>query len=186
MKLMFASDIHGDIVAAQKTFNVFEKECAQKLILLGDLLYFGPRNTLKESYNPQAVIKLLNENKEKLLCVRGNCDAEVDQMVLEFPIMAEYAYLVVDEFSMFLTHGHKINKESASNLRKGELLIHGHTHVLCIEKFGEGNIYINPGSTTYPKENNPPSYMVYENGVFEIKHLDSGEIIKKIDLRKEI
>ena len=185
MKLMFASDIHGDIVCAQKTIDIFTKEGAEKLILLGDLLYFGPRNKLTENYNPQAVIKLLNENKEKLLSVRGNCDAEVDQMVLDFPIMAEYAYLLVDGFNMLLTHGHKINKETATNLRKGELLIHGHTHVLCIEKFGEGNLYINPGSTTYPKENNPPSYMIYENGVFEIKHLNSGETINKIDLRKE-
>ena len=185
MRLMFASDIHGDIIGATKTFAAFEREKAEKLILLGDLLYFGPRNTLKESYNPQAVIKLLNENKEKILTVRGNCDAEVDQMVLEFPIMAEYAYLCIDGFSMFLTHGHKTNKENA-NLKQNEILIHGHTHVLCIENFGEGNLYLNPGSTTYPKENNPPSYMVYDNGAFEIKHLDSGEVIKKIDLRKEI
>ena len=106
-------------------------------------------------------------------------------MVLEFPIMAEYAYLCIDGFSIFLTHGHKTNKENA-NLKQNEILIHGHTHVLCIENFGEGNLYINPGSTTYPKENNPPSYMVYDNGAFEIKHLDSGEVIKKIDLRKEI
>ena len=185
MKLMFASDIHGDIVGATKTLDAFGRENAEKLIILGDLLYFGPRNTLKDSYNPQAVIKLLNENKEKLLCVRGNCDAEVDQMVLEFPIMAEYAYLCVDGLNMLLTHGHKINKENA-NLNSKELLIHGHTHVLCIEEFGKGNLYINPGSTTYPKENNSPSYMVYENGVFSIKHLDSGETIKELDLRKEI
>lgn len=183
MKLMFASDIHGDIVAAKKVLEIFEEERAQKLILLGDLLYFGPRNKLTENYNPQGVIKLLNENKEKLLCVRGNCDAEVDQMVLDFPIMAEYAYLCVDGISMFLTHGHKINKEN-SNLQKNEILIHGHTHVLCIEKFGEGNIYLNPGSTTYPKENNPPSYMIYENGMFEIKHLDSGKVLNRIDLNE--
>ena len=185
MKLMFASDIHGDIVGATKMLDVFESEKADKIILLGDLLYFGPRNTLKDSYNPQAVIRLLNENKDKILCVRGNCDAEVDQMVLDFPIMAEYAYLCVDGFSMLLTHGHKINKESA-NLNNNEILIHGHTHVLCIEKFGQGNLYINPGSTTYPKENNPPSYMTYEDGKFEIKRLDSGETIKEIDLRKEM
>ena len=186
MKLMFASDIHGDIVGATKMLETFKRENAEKLVLLGDLLYFGPRNILKESYNPKEVIKLLNENKESILCVRGNCDAEVDQMVLEFPIMAEYAYLCIDEFSMLLTHGHKINKECSGVFKKGELLIHGHTHILCIEKFGQGNLYLNPGSTTYPKENNPPSYMIYENGVFEIKHLESGEVIKKIDLRKEI
>lgn len=185
MKLMFASDIHGDFVRAQKVIEIFEREGAHKLILLGDLLYFGPRNTLTERYDPQGVIKLLNENKSRLLCVRGNCDAEVDQMVLDFPIMAEYAYLCIDGYSMLLTHGHKINMENSSLLQKGEILIHGHTHIQCIERFGEGNIYINPGSTTYPKGNNPPSYMTYENGVFEIKHLDDGEIIQKIDLGKE-
>ena len=184
MRLMFASDIHGDFLRAKEVLEIYEREGAQKLILLGDLLYFGPRNELTGTYDPKSVIKLLNENRDKLLCVRGNCDAEVDQMVLDFPIMAEYAYLMVDGYSMLLTHGHKINTANAGNLRAGELLIHGHTHVLCIEEFGEGNIYLNPGSTTYPKENNPRSYMVYENGVFEIKHLDSGEVIKKIDLKE--
>lgn len=183
---MFASDIHGDAARAAATLDAFAREGAEKLFLLGDLLYFGPRNKLTESYDPQGVIKLLNENKDKLLAVRGNCEAEVDQMVLDFPIMAEYAYLCVDGFSMLLTHGHKINMESAANLRAGEILIHGHTHVPCIERFGNGNIYLNPGSTTYPKENNPPTYMIYEDGVFMIKELFGGEIIKKIDLRKEI
>lgn len=183
---MFASDIHGDAARAAATLDAFAREGAEKLFLLGDLLYFGPRNKLSESYDPQGVIKLLNKNKDKLLTVRGNCEAEVDQMVLDFPIMAEYAYLSVDGFSMLLTHGHKINMESAANLRAGEILIHGHTHVPCIERFGNGNIYLNPGSTTYPKENNPPTYMIYEDGVFMIKELFGGEIIKKIDLRKEI
>ena len=186
MKLMFASDIHGDIVRAEEAMATYEKEKAEKLILLGDLLYFGPRNQLTENYNPQAVIKLLNENKNELICVRGNCDAEVDQMVLDFPIMAEYAYLCIDGFMILLTHGHKINTETAKNLRAGEILIHGHTHILCIEKFGDGNIYINPGSTTYPKENNPRSYMVYENGVFSIRELGSGKVIKEINLRKDL
>ncbi len=185
MRLMFASDIHGDAVCARRVLDTYEKEAAEKLVLLGDLLYFGPRNTLTEAYDPKEVIKLLNANKEKLLCVRGNCDAEVDQMVLDFPIMAEYSYLCIDGYQMLLTHGHKINMETAAHLGEGEILIHGHTHVLCIEPFGNKNLYINPGSTTYPKENNPKSYMVYENGVFEIKRLEDGEVIKKIDLRKE-
>lgn len=185
MKLMFASDLHGDATRTARVLEVYEKEGAEKLILLGDLLYFGPRNKLTEDYNPQGVIKLLNENKDKLLCVRGNCDAEVDQMVLDFPIMADYAYLCVDGYSMLLTHGHCINTGTAAYLKKGEILIHGHTHVPCIESFGEGNIYLNPGSTTYPKENNPPSYMVYENGTFAIKELENGRIMKKITLRKE-
>lgn len=185
MRLMFASDIHGDIVCAEKTIAAFKSEGAERLFLLGDILYFGPRNKLTENYQPQSVIALLNSNKDRIVSVRGNCDAEIDQMLLEFPIMAEYSYIFVDGYSMLMTHGHKINASNAPHLRAGEILIHGHTHIPCIEKFGEGNIYINPGSTTYPKDNNPPTYMVYENGVFEIKHLDSGEIIKQIDLRKE-
>ena len=178
MKLMFASDIHGDIVGATKMLDVFESEKADKIILLGDLLYFGPRNTLKDSYNPQAVIRLLNENKDKILCVRGNCDAEVDQMVLDFPIMAEYAYLCVDGFSMLLTHGHKINKDS-SNLRSAEILIHGHTHVLKCEEFGDENFYLNPGSVALPKENNPRTYMVYENRRFTVKDFEGNVILDK-------
>lgn len=184
MKLMFASDIHGDFSRAKQVFEVFEQENAKRLVLLGDLLYFGPRNTLTDSYDPQSVIRLLNDNSDKLLCVRGNCDAEVDQMVLDFPIMAEYAYLMIDGFSMLLTHGHRINTSNAKNLGAGEILIHGHTHVPCIERFGEGNLYLNPGSTTYPKEGNPATYMVYEDGIFEIKRLDDGEVIKKIDLNQ--
>ncbi len=185
MKLMFASDIHGDIECAKKTVEAFKREGAVRLFLLGDILYFGPRNKLTPTYAPQSVIELLNSYKDRVVSVRGNCDAEIDQMLLEFPIMAEYSYVFADGLSMLLTHGHKINTDSAANLKDGEILIHGHTHVLCIREFGRGNIYLNPGSTTYPKEGNPPSYMTYENGVFEIKHLESGEIIKKIDLRKE-
>ena len=185
MKLMFASDIHGDIECAKRAIAAFEKEGAERLFLLGDILYFGPRNTLRPTYQPREVIELLNGYRDRIVSVRGNCDAEIDQMLLEFPIMAEYSYIFADGIAMLLTHGHKINMDSAANLRAGEVLIHGHTHVLCIKEFGQGNIYLNPGSTTYPKEGNPPSYMIYENGTFEIKHLESGEIIKKIDLRKE-
>ncbi len=185
MKIMFISDIHGDYERAKIALDIYGQEGAQKLVILGDLLYFGPRNALTERYDPQSVIKLLNENKKEIICVRGNCDAEVDQMVLELPIMAEYAYLCVDGYSMLLTHGHKINMGNSHFLGDGEILIHGHTHVPCIERFGAGNLYINPGSTTYPKENNPPSYMIYENGVFEIKRLDDGSTMKKIDLKKE-
>jgi putative phosphoesterase len=184
-KLLIASDIHGDAQTCAKLVEIYKASGAEKLVLLGDVLYHGPRNDLPAGYAPKKVIELLNPLKNEILCVRGNCDGEVDQMVLDFPIMAEYAYLCVETHSMLLTHGHKINKENAPNIRAGEILIHGHTHVLCIEEFGEGNLYINPGSTTYPKENNPPSYMIYENGVFSIRELDSGEIIKEIDLRKE-
>ena len=184
-RILIASDIHGDANTAERLVEIYKASGAEKLLLLGDILYHGPRNDLPAGYAPKKVIELLNPLKNEILAVRGNCDTEVDQMVLDFQIMAEYAYLCVDTYSVLLTHGHQINKENA-NLNENEILIHGHTHVLCIEPFGKGNLYLNPGSTTYPKENNPPSYMIYENGVFEIKHLDSGEVIKKIDLRKEI
>ena len=178
MKLMFASDIHGDIVRAEEAMATYEKEKAEKLILLGDLLYFGPRNQLTENYNPQAVIKLLNKNKNELICVRGNCDAEVDQMVLDFPIMAEYAYLCIDGFMILLTHGHKINTETAKNLRAGEILIHGHTHIPAWTPFGEDHLYLNPGSVSIPKENSPHSYMIFDGEKFEWKTLE-GEVYKE-------
>ena len=180
MKIMFASDVHGDIECAQKMIEIYKSEGADRLCLLGDLLYHGPRNDLPKNYDPKAVISLLNENREHLLCVRGNCDTEVDQMVLDFPILADYAFLCADGITMFLTHGHHHNTKTPPPMKRGDILIHGHTHVLCVEKFGNENLYINPGSVTLPKENNARSYMIYEDGAFSIKSLDSGEIIKEI------
>lgn len=182
MKIMFGSDIHGDVECARRMIEVYESEGAEKLCLLGDLLYHGPRNDLPENYAPKAVIALLNEKKNELLCVRGNCDTEVDQMVLDFPILADYALLCADGIAMFLTHGHHHNTKTPPPMKRGDVLIHGHTHVLCIEKFGDENLYINPGSVTLPKENNVRSYMIYENRTFSIKSLDGGEIIKEIKI----
>ena len=179
MKLLIASDIHGDIEAAKSIINIFKSEGYDRIFLLGDLLYFGPRNSLTENYDPQGVIKLLNENKEYILAVRGNCDAEVDQMVLDFPIMADYCYLSLDGLSVFATHGHHFNTQTPPPLREGEILLHGHTHVLKCEEFGHGNYYLNPGSTTYPKEGNPRTYMVYENKCFTVKELDGRIIFTK-------
>ena len=133
MKLIFCSDIHGDINAAQAALNVFKKESAEKLIILGDILYHGPRNDLPPAYAPKEVIALLNENREHLLAVRGNCDTEVDQMVLNFPVLADYGYLYLDGLSVIITHGHNLNTKTPPPMRKGELLIHGHTHVLTCQ-----------------------------------------------------
>jgi len=176
MKLLIASDIHGDLDSIKKVFSAYESEGAEKLVLLGDLLYHGPRNDLPNTYAPKEVIRILNENREKIIAVRGNCDTEVDQMVLEFPILADYAYLALDGLTVFATHGHKYNLGTLPPLRKGEILLHGHTHILSSEKFGDDNIYLNPGSAALPKENNPRSYMVYENRVFTIKDF-SGKVI---------
>lgn len=175
MKLMFASDIHGSEFFCKKMIEVYEKEKAEKLILLGDLLYHGPRNDLPKDYNPKSVIALLNSMKEELLCVRGNCDADVDQMVLEFPILADYMILYLDGRMVFATHGHNHNEFNLPMLKKGDILLHGHTHVQAMEDRGE-YIYINPGSTSIPKEGNQNSYMIYENGTFTIKNFSMEPI----------
>jgi hypothetical protein len=178
MKLMFASDIHGSLPACKAMLERFDEENADRLILLGDLLYHGPRNDLPAGYAPKEVIKLLNARRDKLFCVRGNCDTEVDQMVLSFPIMADYALLYLDGVTVFCTHGHIYNKENPPLIGDGDILIHGHTHVQCIEDVSGENgtyTYLNPGSVALPKESNQPSYMVYEDGAYTIKELYSGE-----------
>lgn len=178
MKLMFVSDIHGSEFYCKKALEAYKKEKPEKLILLGDLLYHGPRNDLPKDYNPKSVIALLNERKEEVLCVRGNCDAEVDQMVLEFPILADYMILYLEGRMVFVTHGHIYNKENLPMLKKGDILLHGHTHVQAMEE-NEAYLYINPGSVSIPKENNQNSYMIYEEGVFIIKNLEGDEILRK-------
>ena len=179
MKFLICSDIHGDFEAAKKTINIFLEEDCDKLIILGDILYHGPRNDLPENYAPKKVITLLNEYKDRILAVRGNCDTEVDQMVLDFPILADYAFLFDGKVRFLLTHGHKFNLESLPPLAPGDILLHGHTHVLKIEKFGSSNYYLNPGSVSIPKENNPKSFAIYENGVFKILNFNKN-VIKSV------
>lgn len=177
MKLMFASDIHGSEYYCKKMFEVYEKENAEKLILLGDLLYHGPRNDLPKDYAPKAVIQMLNEHKNELLCVRGNCEAEVDQMVLEFPVLAEYMIMYLNGRMAFITHGHNHNLEKLPPMKKGDLLIHGHTHVQAMTETDEC-VYLNPGSITLPKNGNTNSYMIYDDGLFVIKDLDGNLIME--------
>ena len=179
MKLLICSDIHGDLDSCEKMLEAFEREGADKMVLLGDILYHGPRNDLPATYAPKKVIELLNPLRSKIVAVRGNCDAEVDQMVLEFPIMADYARLELDGLSIFATHGHHHNTTTPPPLEKGEIMLHGHTHVLKIEKFGDENYYVNPGSVALPKEGNPRSYAVYESRKITIKELDGRVILEK-------
>ena len=174
-KWMIASDLHGDAACVERLLARYRESGAEKLILLGDLLYHGPRNDLPEGYAPKRVIELLNGVKNELLCVRGNCDTEVDQMVLEFPILADYAYLSVDDLSIFATHGHTHNTKNPPSLKAREILLHGHTHVPVVESFGNENFYINPGSTSIPKENSPKSYLILENSRFAWYDLDGRE-----------
>lgn len=171
MKLLIASDIHGSAYYCRKLLEAYKKEEADKLILLGDILYHGPRNDLPEEYAPKEVIAMLNPMKQEILCVRGNCDTEVDQMVLEFPILADYGFLYERGRMIFLTHGHVFNENHLPMLKKGDILLHGHTHVpVCREH--EEYIYMNPGSVSIPKEGSKHSYMTYEDGIFIWKNLD--------------
>ena len=180
MKWMIASDLHGSAFYCKKLIEAFERERADRLLLLGDLLYHGPRNDLPEGYAPKEVIPLLNGLKPALLCVRGNCDAEVDQMVLDFPVMADYCVILDKERTIYATHGHIYNETNLPPLKEGDILIHGHTHVLKAEK-REHYTLLNPGSVSIPKEGNPPSYAVLEDGHFTIKGFD-GTILKELQL----
>lgn len=182
LNIMIASDIHGSEYYANKMIKAFESEKPDKLLLLGDILYHGPRNDLPKVYNPKAVINLLNPLKEKILCVRGNCDSEVDQMVLEFPIMADYIILESQGHTIYATHGHKYNTESPIAMANGDILIHGHTHVPAWEEFGDNNIYLNPGSVSIPKENSKHGYMIFSDNVFMWKNFD-GEIYHTLNMK---
>ena len=170
MKLMIASDIHGSAYYCNKMIEAYKREQADKLLLLGDLLYHGPRNDLPKEYEPKKVIEMLNGIKEDLLCVRGNCDSEVDQMVLEFPIMADYCILYLGGRMIFATHGHKLNQTDKPLLKKGDILLNGHTHIPKYEDWGDYS-YINPGSVSIPKDNSAHSYIILEEE-FVWKDLD--------------
>ena len=176
MKWMIASDLHGSAYYCRKMLEAFEREGADRLFLLGDLLYHGPRNDLPREYAPKEVIPLLNGKKEKLLCVRGNCDAEVDQMVLEFPVLADYAVLPVGRRLIYATHGHIYHVKNLPPLAPGDVLLHGHTHVPAWTEFGQGNLYLNPGSVSIPKENSPHSYMTLEENTMQWKELESSAV----------
>ena len=182
MKWMIASDLHGSAYYCRKMLEAFEREGADRLFLLGDLLYHGPRNDLPREYVPKEVIPLLNEKKEKLLCVRGNCDAEVDQMVLEFPVLADYAVLPVGQRLIYATHGHIYHVKNLPPLAPGDVLLHGHTHVPAWTEFGQGNLYLNPGSVSIPKENSPHSYMTLEENTMQWKELESSAVFHELTL----
>lgn len=171
MKWMIASDVHGSAVWCRRMLAAFEREGADRLLLLGDLLYHGPRNDLPEGYSPKEVIGMLNGMKERVFCVRGNCEAEVDQMVLEFPVLAEYCLLEAAGRLVFATHGHHFNLQEPPLLRPGDVLLHGHTHVPAKAQHA-GWWYLNPGSVALPKEGSAHSYMTLEEGLFTWKDMD--------------
>ena len=162
MKLMIASDLHGSAYYCKKLVEAYHAEKPDKLILLGDLLYHGPRNDLPRDYSPKQVIEMLNPLAQNLLCVRGNCEAEVDQMVLSFPVMADYAALWVDGVTLYATHGHLHGEQNPPPLPKGAILLCGHTHIPAFAPH-DGYTYVNPGSLSIPKEDSEHSYMILED-----------------------
>lgn len=180
MKYMFASDIHGSAYYCKRMLEAYVRSGADRLILLGDILYHGPRNDLPKDYAPKEVIALLNQYKNEIYAVRGNCDSEVDQMVLEFPILADYALMVLEGKCFYITHGHRYHKDHLPPVKSGDILIHGHTHVLNAHK-ENGYILLNPGSVSIPKEGNPPTYGMLEEETFSICTFD-GQIVKEIFL----
>lgn len=172
MKLLIASDLHGSYYYTNLLMEAFAREGVERMLLLGDLLYHGPRNDLPRDYAPKQVIPLLNGLKNRIYCVRGNCEAEVDQMVLEFPVLADYCILPTERRTIFATHGHVYNLKNLPPLMPGDVLLHGHTHVPAWTEFGQGNLYLNPGSVSIPKENSPHSYMMLEGDTVLWKELD--------------
>ncbi len=171
MKIVIASDIHGSAYYCRKLLDAFEREGADRLILLGDILYHGPRNDLPRDYAPKKVIELLSAYRTRIFSVRGNCDTEVDQMVLPFPVLADYAVWPVGEHLMYLTHGHIYNEEKLPPLVKGDILMHGHTHVRALREH-EDYTYMNPGSVSIPKEGTPHGYILLEKEKFYFRELE--------------
>jgi len=169
MKIMAVSDIHGSSGWAQKAVDRFHEEAADKLLILGDILYHGPRNDLPEDYQPKKVIEILNKERNNIIAVRGNCDAEVDQQVLDFAIMAESVWLTSGDTRIYATHGHHIDPDDLPTfLGKGDILLCGHTHIA--EDIMLGQIrYMNPGSPSIPKSGTAPSYIIIDNGVAELR-----------------
>ncbi len=177
MKILIASDIHGSLKYCNMLVDRYKEEKCDKLILLGDVLYHGPRNDLPEEYNPKGVIALLNSMADEILCVRGNCEAEVDDMVLEFNVLADYALLFNGGKTFFLTHGHKFNPQNPPKLKKGDVLFNGHTHVSRIQET-DTFLYVNPGSVSIPKENTPRGYVILTDEKIIHKNL-KGEFLEE-------
>ena len=181
-KLILASDIHGSAEWCEKLLNAFKTENADRLVLLGDLLYHGPRNDLPDGYAPKRVFAMLNAVKDKITAIRGNCDSEVDQMVLEFPCLADYALIDDNGRTLFLTHGHLYNTETQPLLKPKDILFNGHFHTPCHQVLSNGGIYANCGSVALPKDGTPHSYLVYENGTLTWKDLATGEVFDTLVL----
>jgi putative phosphoesterase len=175
VRLFFASDLHGSLPATEKVIDKFNQSGADHLVLLGDILNHGPRNPIPEGYNPPAVAELLNQYATSIIAVRGNCDSEVDQMLLTFPMMMDYAWVLLESGQrLFLTHGHLYHADNRPVLKDGDIIAHGHTHIPVAELNGEQVIF-NPGSVTFPRNGHEPSFGLLD-----------GETLKVITFNDEL
>ncbi|MGI6205448.1 MAG: phosphodiesterase [Anaerovoracaceae bacterium] len=182
MKILIASDIHGSAEYSEKLLGAYNSIKPDKLLLLGDLLYHGPRNALPYDYDTKRTLKILNSLKENIIAVRGNCDAEVDQMVLDFPIMNDYEQIEADGVKLFATHGHHFNPQTPPPFVDMDVLLNGHTHIPMIKQY-DGFVCVNPGSVSIPKAGSDHSFAVFDGGVITLNRLgDLGEY-DRIDLR---
>ncbi len=182
MKVLFFSDVHGSPGSLELLQKQVDSLQPAQLVVLGDLLYHGPRNPLRPDYAPRRVAEWFNARRNSIVAVRGNCDSEVDQMMIEFPIMAEYAVLLDGERRFFLTHGHHWNPASPPPLAAGSVLVFGHTHLPMLERGSDGLIFFNPGSISLPKGGNPPSFGWYDGETLRILELVTGKEIKRLEL----
>lgn len=176
MKILIASDIHGSAYYCRKLLVALKREMAQRMLLLGDILYHGPRNDLPSEYAPKEVTAMLNLLKDRVYSIRGNCEAEVDQMVLDFPVLADYCLLPVGKHMIFCTHGHIYNENHLPPMMPGDSLLYGHTHIPRAERC-EDKWMLNPGSVSIPKDGNPHSYAVLDDGVFTVKSMDGASFM---------
>ncbi|MGB4985253.1 MAG: phosphodiesterase [Erysipelotrichaceae bacterium] len=179
MQYLVLSDIHGGINNLRVAIEYFKSNKLDKIIILGDILYHGPRNDLPMDYQPKEVINLLNQHKDKIIAVRGNCDAEVDQMVLEFNVSEDYKVINLKNLDVYISHGHIYYPENLiSTMKKNDAFLFGHIH-LPLTLFEDNHYILNPGSLTIPKEDNPASFALLNDNEFTIFDI-SKNILKQI------
>lgn len=183
MKILIASDIHGSAKYCEMLLEAYNKVQPDKLLLLGDLLYHGPRNALPYDYDTKRTMEILNSLKNEIIAVRGNCDAEVDQMVLDFPIMNDYEQIEADGIKMFATHGHHYSPVTPPPFVEMDVLLNGHTHIPVIKK-SDGFVYVNPGSVSIPKADSDHSFAIFDKGVITLNRLDDLSEYDRIDLNE--
>ncbi|SHG97990.1 phosphodiesterase [Ferrimonas marina] len=181
--MLFVSDIHGSITALEQALQWKEKLGAQTLVLLGDLLNHGPRNPIPEGYDPQAVAQRLNAMADQIIAVRGNCDSEVDQMLCQFPLLAEYNWLLIEGRRLCLTHGHTMGPDNLPPLAEGDGIAYGHTH-LPVAEWREGRFYFNPGSVTLPKGGHRASFGHFDGTTFKVMDF-AGELLASASWKRE-